>query len=169
MSKCAIIIVASALCFLSFFGLAHGIDKFYVKGSVYCDTCRVQFLTRLSEFMPGATVKVECRDFEGSDNITFSEETVTDAKGGYSMVVDGDHEEELCQVVLMKSSRSDCNEMEKESFMQSARVSITGNNGIVSPVRNANPLGFLKKERLPECLPLLDELGINEDGTFKPQ
>ncbi|KAI4296940.1 hypothetical protein L6164_036857 [Bauhinia variegata] len=166
MAKSAII-VASAVCFLSFLGLAQALDRFFVKGSVYCDTCRIQFPTRISEPMPSATVRVECREFEGSTNITFSKDTQTDEKGTYSVEVDGDHEEELCEVVLVKSPRSDCSEIDKEAHLaQSAKISITGNNGIVSNVRNANPLGFLKKEKSPDCKAVLEELGIHEDGTF---
>lgn len=114
----------------------------------------------------GATVRVECKE-EGNGSVTFTKEVVTDAKGSYKVEVDGDHEEELCQVVLVKSPRSDCSEIDSDSHLeQAAKISITKNNGIVSPVRAANPLGFLKKERLPGCADVLKELGIKEDGTF---
>ncbi|XP_020238713.1 olee1-like protein [Cajanus cajan] len=166
MAKSTIIVLVSALCFLSFLGLACAKDRFVVEGTVYCDTCRLQFLTKLSEFLEGATVRVECSQVDNSKNVTFSKEAITDASGTYRVEVDGDHEEDTCEVVLVKSPRGDCSEIDRESHLQqAARVSITKNSGIVSPMRQANPLGFLKKERLPGCLDLLKELGINEDGT----
>lgn len=113
----------------------------------------------------GATVRVECKENDGG-NVTFSKEAVTDASGSYKVEVDGDHEEELCEVKLVRSPRPDCSEIDKEDYLeQAARISITNNNGIVSNVRNANPLGFLKKERLPACAEVLKELGVQEDGT----
>lgn len=115
----------------------------------------------------GATVRVECRDNENARNLTFSKEAVTDGNGSYKVEVDGDHEEELCEVKLVKSSRGDCAEVDSESHLeQAARISITANNGIVSPIRAANPLGFLKKERLPACAQVFLELGLDQDAGF---
>ena len=112
-------------------------------------------------------MRVMCSQVDNAKNVTFDKETVTDALGSYKMEVDGDHEEDNCQVTLVKSPRPDCSEVDKESYLQqAARISITKNNGIVSPIRQANPLGFLKKERLPGCQDLLKELGINEDGSL---
>lgn len=114
----------------------------------------------------GASVRVECKEIEGG-KVTFSKEALTDGSGSYKVEVDGDHEEEVCEVVLVKSSKPDCTEVDKESHLaQAARVSITRNNGITSPVRSANPLGFLKKERLPVCKEVLRELGLQDDGTL---
>nr|ACU23617.1 unknown [Glycine max] len=167
MGKAAIIILASTLCFLSFLGSAYARDRFMVEGTVYCDTCRVQFLTKLSEILEGATVRVTCSQVDNAKNVTFSKEAVTDASGSYKVEVEGDHEEDTCEVTLLKSPRPDCSEIDRESHLQqAARISITKNNGIVSPFRQANPLGFLKKDRLPGCADLLKELGINEDGTL---
>ncbi|TKY71833.1 Olee protein [Spatholobus suberectus] len=167
MAKSTIIILASALCFLSFLGLTYAQEHYIVEGTVYCDTCRVQFLTKLSEPIGGATVRVECSQVDNSKNVTFNEEAMTDSSGLYRVEVEGDHEEDTCQVVLVKSPREDCSEIDQDTYLQkAARISITKNNGIVSPVRQANPLGFLKAERLPGCADLLQELGINEDGTL---
>ncbi|MED6112015.1 hypothetical protein PIB30_057770 [Stylosanthes scabra] len=158
-------ILVSFFCFLSLLGSAYSSDKFVVEGKVYCDTCRLQFITKLSEMLEGATVRLECKDQEGG-NITFSKEAVTDANGCYKMDVDGDHEDELCSVKLVKSPRSDCSEIDAGLHLdQAAKISLTNNNGIVSPNRQANPLGFLKKDRLPDCAKILKELGIREDGT----
>ncbi|XP_027338151.1 olee1-like protein [Abrus precatorius] len=167
MAKSSTIIIASALCFLSFLGSAYARDRFHVEGNVYCDTCRVQFLTRLSEPLEGATVRVECKQVDNVRNVTFSKDVETNAFGIYHVEVDGDHEEDTCEVTLVKSPRPDCSEVDRESHLQqAARVSITKNSGIVSNVRQANPLGFLKKERLPSCIELFKELEINEDGSL---
>ncbi|KAE9594505.1 hypothetical protein Lal_00001205 [Lupinus albus] len=159
------IFLASALCFLCFFGSAYCQDRFSVEGLVYCDTCRIQFITKLTEFLEGATVRVECKE-ENSEKVTFSKEALTDSSGSYKVEVDGDHEEEICEVKLVKSPRPDCAEIDKEFHLeQSAKISITKNNGIVSDVRNANPLGFLRKKRLPACAEVLKDLGVHDDGT----
>ncbi|QCD76849.1 Pollen allergen Ole e 1 family [Vigna unguiculata] len=169
MAKFSIIILASALCLLSLLGSACAKDRFFVEGVVYCDTCRVQFLTRMSEFLEGATVRVMCSQVDNAKNVTFDKETTTNALGAYKMEVDGDHEEDTCEVTLVKSPRADCSEVDKESHLeQAARISITKNSGMVSNLRQPNPLGFLKKDRLPGCADLFKELGINEDGTPIP-
>lgn len=49
----SIIIQASALYFLSLLGFAYCKDRFFVEGKVYCDTCRTQFVTRISTYMKG--------------------------------------------------------------------------------------------------------------------
>ncbi|XP_054803711.1 olee1-like protein [Prosopis cineraria] len=160
-SSTIIIILASALCLLSLVNLGECRDRFFVEGSVYCDTCRAQFMTRLSRFMAGATVRLECREVE-SGKVTLSKEAVTDGSGGYSVEIEGDHEDESCEVVLARSSDPECGEIQGSSFLnQAARVSVTRNNGIVSPVRTANPLGFLRKQPLPECGAVLHELELD--------
>ncbi|KAK9990933.1 hypothetical protein SO802_025918 [Lithocarpus litseifolius] len=156
----SIIIQASALCFLSLLGFTYCEDRFFVEGRVYCDTCRTQFVTRISTYMKDARVRIECRDREGG-SVTYSNEAVTDASGSYQLLVDGNHEEEICEVALVKSSDPNCNEVSKDPFLKrSARVSLTLNNGISSPVRLANPLGFLRKERLPQCDAVLKEIEL---------
>ncbi|OIV91979.1 hypothetical protein TanjilG_06607 [Lupinus angustifolius] len=164
MAKSTIILV-SALCFLSLFDSAYCKDRFFVEGLVYCDTCRIQFITKLTEFLEGATVRMECKE-ENGGKVTFSKDAVTDSSGSYKVEVDGDHEEDICEVKLIKSPRPDCSEIDTEFHLeQSAKVSITKNNGIVSNVQSANPLGFLRKKRLPACAEVLKDLGVDDDGT----
>ncbi|TYK10008.1 olee1-like protein [Cucumis melo var. makuwa] len=157
MTKSTIILI-SALCFVSLFYLASSKDQFFVEGKVYCDTCRVQFFTKVS-----ATVKLECKEIEGG-SVTLNKEAVTDKSGKYSIEADGDHEEEVCEVSLVKSVDPDCDEISKEGYGHTSRVTITNNSGITNPVRLANPLAFLKKEKLPECKEVLRELGFDEEG-----
>lgn len=160
----AIIVLASALCFMSFLGAAYGHSRFFVEGKVYCDTCRAQFVTRVSENMPGAKVRLECKTRENGE-ITYSYDGVTDETGTYRLPVDGDHSEEVCDIRLIKSSQPGCEEISDDLFLRkSARISLTTDNGIATPVRQANPLGFLKKEALPECADVLRELGITPNG-----
>ncbi|XP_054776687.1 olee1-like protein [Prosopis cineraria] len=171
MAKSSIfILLALAVCFFSFFVSTHGNDlknRFVVHGTVYCDTCNVQFVTKISEPMAGAKVKLQCVDFANDKNITLSKEATTDEKGSYSIEVDGDHAEEDCQVTLISSSRDDCTKLDGDKHLnQAAKVSITNDNGLIhSPDRLANALGFMKDQPLAECAEVLKDLSLNPDGT----
>lgn len=60
MAKSSTIILASALCFLSLIGNAYGEEKqkkLEVDGIVFCDSCRIQFVTRISELIKGLYVR----------------------------------------------------------------------------------------------------------------
>ncbi|GMH27120.1 hypothetical protein Nepgr_028963 [Nepenthes gracilis] len=156
-----LLIVASALCFLSLVGISrcHS-DRFFVEGQVYCDTCRIEFVTRVSEFLEGARVRLECRNRTGGD-IAYTREGVTDKNGRYSLPIDGDFEDDICEVTLVKSPREDCSELPIDPFArQAAKVSLTSNNGVVDPIRSANPLGFMISNPLPECHEVLKELAL---------
>lgn len=115
----------------------------------------------------GAKVSLECRNREGG-TLIYSSDSETDKSGTYRIPVDGDHEEEICEIALKKSSDTDCSEVSKDPFLKkSARISLTKNNGISTPVRLANPLGFMKKKPLPECAKALRELGMNPDDVIQ--
>lgn len=45
--------LVAALCFVSLVGFAQCNDYLTVQGKVYCDTCRVQFETKVTEYLPG--------------------------------------------------------------------------------------------------------------------
>jgi hypothetical protein len=120
-----------------------------------------------SDNAAGAKVGLECKDREGG-SLIYSSEAETDESGTYRLPVDGDHEEEICEVVLKKSSDPECGEVSKDPFLKkSARISLTKNNGISSPVRLANPLGFMKKTPLPGCTEALRELGMTADDIVQ--
>ena len=92
---------------------------------------------------------------------------MTDKSGHYTFQVSGDYEDDICQITLVKSSNDDCSEIATEAIgQQGAQISLTSNNGEATPVRNANPLGFMKKEPLPECDAVIKELEMdfNEEG-----
>ncbi|XP_022718027.1 olee1-like protein [Durio zibethinus] len=159
MAKASVIaLVSLAICLSSFLSFSYAEDRFFVEGKVYCDTCRVEFETRLTEPIKGATVNLECRNRTLDGSITYSRGATTDELGKYSIEVEGDHAEEICEVSVTKSPREDCNE-----FMEAwrkARVLLTKNDGVIAPVRYANSLGFLKKKAVPGCAQVLKEMGF---------
>ncbi|XP_010538209.1 PREDICTED: pollen-specific protein-like At4g18596 [Tarenaya hassleriana] len=166
-----IFFLASALCLATLVNFAAAdaddFDTFHIKGSVYCDTCRVQFITRLSKFLEGAKVKLECKN-RVNQTVTLVEEAVTDKSGNYEMVVTGDHEEEVCEIVLVESPEAECREINNEEFLRNAaRISLTANDGIVSnETRTVNPLGFMRNTPLPDCPKAFKELDIVPDVIF---
>ncbi|KAF3514438.1 hypothetical protein F2Q69_00008280, partial [Brassica cretica] len=171
MAKFFIVFLASALCFTTLLHFAAAdaddLDRFHIKGSVYCDTCRVQFMTRLSKVLEGAKVKLECKGRE-NQTVTLTKEAVTDKEGKYEMVVMGDHEEEVCEIILVESPDAECSEVNNQEFLRNAaRISLTANDGIVSnEVRTINPLGFMRKTPLADCPQVFKELGIVPDVIF---
>ena len=109
-------------------------------------------------FFAGATVNLECRNRTIDGGITYSRESVTDESGKYSFPVEGDHEEEICEVRVTKSPREDCNEF--MGAWNKARVLLTKKDGLCEPLRFANSLGFLKKEAVPGCAEVLKAMGF---------
>ncbi|MFQ6627630.1 hypothetical protein Gotur_004838 [Gossypium turneri] len=154
-------LVSMAICLLSSlvgFAYAGSLDnKFVVLGKIYCDTCRVEFETKLSEPIPGAKVKLECRK-QGDETVTYSHEAETDANSVYKIPVEGNHEEQICEVSTVSSPRADCNE-KMESF-EKAQVELTSDDGLAEPSRKANNLGFKKKVAVPGCAQVLKEMGF---------
>ncbi|XP_020113808.1 pollen-specific protein C13-like [Ananas comosus] len=114
---------------------------FTIQGRVYCDTCRAGFVTSASEYIAGAKVRLQCKHFD-SEEVKHQVEGVTDESGTYRLLLEDDHQEEICEVLLLESPRKDCAEI--EGRRDSARVSLTRNNGMASEVRYANPIGFLR-------------------------
>ncbi|KAK6917676.1 hypothetical protein RJ641_018427, partial [Dillenia turbinata] len=162
----SVILLAAALCVLSCIATAKAQEpKFHVEGQVYCDTCRIRFLTRVSEVLPDAKVQLECKN-RTTEVITMTKEAKTGKNGNYRIPVHGDHEEDICEVVLKESPRDDCNELGISWGGNRARISLAANSGIISEAREANPLFFMKKESLPECAEVLQELGILPDGEL---
>ncbi|KAL0283908.1 UNVERIFIED_CONTAM: Major pollen allergen Lig v 1 [Sesamum radiatum] len=54
--------------------------EFFIVGEVYCEVCRINFINKLSEPMPGAKVKLECKG-EEAGNITYTQEGETNESG----------------------------------------------------------------------------------------
>lgn len=100
---------------------------------------------------------LECRK-EADEKVTYSHEAVTDANGVYKIPVEGDHEEDICEVSTVSSPRADCNEkMEK---FEKAQVELSSRDGLAEPSRMANNLGFKKKTAVPGCAEVLKEMGF---------
>jgi hypothetical protein len=106
-----------------------------------------------------AKVRLECRKRDENGDLTYSIDGVTNKNGIYRLPVEGDHEEEICEVKTIKSTRSDCND--PMAGYEKARITLTNKNGLSSDARYANSLGFMKKEALPNCIDVLNELGFN--------
>ncbi|GJN02629.1 hypothetical protein PR202_ga19999 [Eleusine coracana subsp. coracana] len=108
-----LVVAAAAACF---FFVADG---FTVTGEVYCDPCRAGFKTNVSTPMAGAAVKLECRPFlNGPESL--EADATTDAKGWYLLEVDQDFQEDICEVMLIKSADPACAEIDK--FRDRARI-----------------------------------------------
>ncbi|XP_059295074.1 major pollen allergen Lig v 1-like [Lycium ferocissimum] len=164
MGKSIVIFIASAI-FL--FGITQAYDKFIpnkkpfvesdnyqfiLEGIVYCDPCRAEFKTNLSQPLDDARVGMQCRHPE-TEQITITVSASTNSTGYYNMLIEGDHENEICETFLIRSPREDCNEIPNEGGhgRESSRVTLTNNNGISGKYRDANPLFFLAKKVAPEC------------------
>ncbi|KAI4323007.1 hypothetical protein L6164_022651 [Bauhinia variegata] len=156
-----IALLVSAFCFSSLLALAQATEKFTVEGKIYCDPCRLEFVTRLSTPLPGATVWLECK-YENNDTLTYkSKEVVSDQNGHYSIEVEGDHEEENCKVTALKSSHPECND--PMSGMESDRIVLTKNMGVRSKSRFVNSLGFMPKRVTEEqCKVVVNELSESD-------
>ncbi|XP_009761932.1 anther-specific protein LAT52 [Nicotiana tabacum] len=152
------IVLLSALCVLAIanFAVAEP-EVFDVEGRVFCDTCRLGFATSLSEAIQGATVRLTCRDIE-THNETYSTEGKTDMIGKYTLTVEGDHENDICEVTVVNSPREDCKEIVSE--LVKGRVVCSKNVGMHNAVRFTNPLFFQKDKPVPGCKELVEEMEL---------
>lgn len=101
---------------------------------------------------------VECRD---RDNGTLTHNAIgmSDENGEYNLSIKGDFENEICEVVVMKSPLPDCAEVMEG--LNRARISLTSNNGLLDTHRYANPLGFITSKPLAQCAQVLAELDLS--------
>ncbi|OIT22194.1 PREDICTED: olee1-like protein [Nicotiana attenuata] len=153
MAKSAVIFFVSAICLFSLLGLTQAYEKpqFIVEGIVYCDPCRSAFKTNLSQPLAGAGVRLECRHPE-TEEVTITIASQTNSTGYYHLLVEGDHENEICETYLTKSPKEDCSEIPDEVHTkESSRVTLTNNNGMAGNLRDANALFFLAKKVSSEC------------------
>ncbi|EEF48468.1 pollen-specific protein C13 [Ricinus communis] len=135
-------------------------NPFEVEGRVYCDTCRAGFETSKTTYVAGAKVRVECKDRKTME-LVYSKEGTTDSTGTYRIHVDEDHQDQLCDAMLVSSPQHDC--MKPSSGRDRARVILTNNNGIVSNKRYANSIGFMKEDAMSGCFELLRQYQEYED------
>ncbi|XP_071737734.1 pollen-specific protein C13-like [Rutidosis leptorrhynchoides] len=132
---------------------------YVLQGRVYCDTCRAGFETSATTYIPGAKVRVECKNKE--QKVIFTSEGTTDATGTYYINVNEDHGDETCDVVLVSSPINGCKTA--DPGRDRARVALTSYNGIVSDQRFANNMGFMKDEIMSGCTTLLQSLMEEEN------
>ncbi|KAL0290952.1 UNVERIFIED_CONTAM: Major pollen allergen Ole e 1 [Sesamum calycinum] len=155
------IILAGALCFLSLADVANSqTPEFIVKGMVFCDVCRVNFFNKFSEPMPGAKVKLECKD-KASGNVTYRMTGgETDDNGIYTFPAEGDHRGELCEVTLVQSSSIECSEIpiDGSGKRPAAEVTLIASSSYLDNIRLAYPLVFTRKETLHKCVEFFKDL-----------
>ncbi|KAL5555989.1 hypothetical protein UlMin_038225 [Ulmus minor] len=125
---------------------------FLIQGRVYCDTCRAGFETTVTTYISGAKVRVECKDRD-SLQLTYSKEAETDSTGTYSILVEQDHEDHMCQCVLVSSPLEGCKVADPGRCQASAVL--TRANGVVNSKHFVNAMGFLKDKPLAGCEQLL--------------
>ncbi|KAG8088411.1 hypothetical protein GUJ93_ZPchr0010g8313 [Zizania palustris] len=154
-----LLFLLAALCALAAFpsasaarDLARRRAGFVVRGRVWCDTCRAGFETPASTYIAGAKVRVECKSKSNGAKIC-SFEGQTDHTGTYNIPVADEHENELCESVLVSSPDKGCGKI--VAGRERAPVFLTNNNGVASNVRLANALGFQKDTALAECSEIL--------------
>lgn len=103
---------------------------------------------------PGAKVRVECRT-KATGAKTCGFDGVTDKTGTYKILVEDEHEHEICESVLVESPDRSCNKV--VMGRERAPVFLTNNNGIASNTRFANALGFEKDVPLAFCASLMKQ------------
>ncbi|GER29166.1 pollen Ole e 1 allergen and extensin family protein [Striga asiatica] len=153
-----VVALASALYILALAAISNAHNNlflFNVEGDVYCDPCRVQFETELSQKLVGATVRLECRHAD-TKTVIYSLEGITGPNGHYNLSVVGDHGDEICEVSVVNSPNNECN----EPLGEKSRVVLSNNDGMHSTVRIANAIGFQTKTALPQCGPVLFNMGV---------
>ncbi|KAJ8647724.1 hypothetical protein MRB53_000747 [Persea americana] len=87
--------------------------------------------------------------------------TPSDQTGTYKIPVPDDHENEICEMVLVSNPQMEC--ATAVHHADRARVALTRNNGIVSDTRYANNLGFLKDAPMVGCSQLLKKYQEYDD------
>lgn len=87
--------------------------------------------------------------------LLYSKEGKTDSTGTYKISVTEDHENQLCDALLVSSPQSDCATV--SPGRERTRVILTNYNGIASENRFANAMGFTKKEPAAGCADVLKQ------------
>ena len=135
-------------------------NPFLVEGRVFCDTCKAGFETPKSTYIAGAKVRIECRDRK-SNELIYSREGYSNSNGTYSIYVNEDHEDELCDTVLVSSPDKKCKT--PCGGRDRARIVLTNYNGMVSNKRFANNMGFENDEAEDGCAELLRQYALYDD------
>ncbi|XP_010428908.1 PREDICTED: major pollen allergen Lol p 11-like [Camelina sativa] len=138
-----------------------GKNTMVVEGRTYCDTCKFGFETpESSYFIPGATVKLVCKHRQTMEEV-YTDVAVSDKKGNYKFVVHDDHKDEMCDVLLVKSSDKSCGKI--SVGREKSRVILNHYSGIASQIRHANNMGFEKDVSDIFCSALFQKYMVDED------
>eukprot|EP01018_Ginkgo_biloba_P002252 Gb_32832 [translate_table: standard] len=147
--------LVSLICLMAFLGTGQSEENEYtVTGQVFCDTCAVGFITRVSKPIQGAKVAVQCKDHAGKQ--LYYTEGTTDFQGYFNIPVNGDHSHEKCEAKAISSPTS-CN---IPSYTNIGPVFLTSNNGVVSSERITGPFGFKSTEILAVCTSVMQEYAM---------
>ncbi|WCJ31842.1 Pollen allergen Phl p 11 [Euphorbia peplus] len=128
---------------------------FYIRGRVYCDTCRCGFETNKTTYIPSAKVKIECEDRKTSQ-LKYSVAGKTDKTGTFIIKVEEDHQDEICYASLVRSPWSYCKNA--DPGRSQSQVILTRDNGAISDLHFANSLGFFIDHKLDGCDELVNQL-----------
>ncbi|CAK7347104.1 unnamed protein product [Dovyalis caffra] len=137
-----------------------GRAPFAVEGLVYCDTCLAGFETSKTTYIAGAKVRLECMDRK-TQVLVYSKEETTDSTGKYTINVDEDHKDQICDCMLVSSPWKNCRA--PSAGRDRARVILTNYNGLVSTTRYANSMGFMAAQPMSGCTELLRTYQEYED------
>jgi len=100
-------------------------------------------------------LKVECKNRD-NDTTTFTSETKSGADGYFTVKVPGDHEEDICEVILTPNHHPQCNEI--MASRDRDPVSLADNAGVVGNVRYANDLFYMTKDVDKRCEAIYESL-----------
>ena len=97
---------------------------------------------------------MQCMDRAGND-VVYTKRGWTDSTGSYTIYVDEDHADEICDAKLVSSPHPQCKEF--TPGRDQARVILTRHNGIASDDRFANAMGFMTQEAASGCAEILSQ------------
>lgn len=107
-------------------------------------------------------MRVECKDRE-TLRVKYSLEAETDANGTYEIMVEDDHEDQICECALVSSPIANCRLADPGRSRASALLT-RYMNGVVNSRHTVNNMGFLQDEPLAGCKELLKKyLPTDED------
>ncbi|CAL5202885.1 unnamed protein product [Lathyrus oleraceus] len=135
-------------------------NPFCLKGRVVCDPCRAGYETSAITHIAGAEVALECKD-RISNKVVYTKAGRTDPSGEYTMYVDEDRADNVCDVKLVRSPQNSCNEA--TPGRDQARVILTRYNGIASNDRFANAMLFMANEVASGCAEILQKMHELDD------
>lgn len=102
--------------------------------------------------MAGAEVMLQCKS-RTTNEVVYTKKGKTDSSGAYTIYVDEDHADEVCNAKLVSSPHPECREV--TPGRDEALVILTRYNGIASDDRYANAMGFMSQDVAEGCAEVL--------------